>query len=251
MSSTWILVAAVFLASAVEAVEALTIILASGITLGWRSTLEGVAAALGVLVVLVALLGVTLATLVPLDALRLVIGILLLVFGLQWLRKAVLRAGGRIPLHDEDRVFRRESAQLEELSNEPASKRNATAFVVSFKGVFLEGLEVAVIVITLGAPSHRLRLAAAAAGAAVLVVAVAGLVLRRQLAQVPENALKMGVGIMLSAFGTFWMGEGAGVRWPGEDAFIVVLVTVLGTAAALLVALLRRHAPTTATAESS
>lgn len=241
-SSTSILVIAVFLASAVEAVEALTIVLASGITLGWRSTLEGVAAAAGILAVLVGVLGVALAKLVPLATLRFVIGILLLVFGLQWLRKAVLRAGGRIPMHDEDKIFRRESAELEELSSQPASRRSATAFVVSFKGVFLEGLEVAVIVITLGAPSHRLGFAAVAAGAAALVVVIAGLILRRQLAMVPENALKMGVGIMLTSFGTFWMGEGVGIRWPGEDAFILALVALFAASASLLVALLRRHA---------
>jgi Ca2+/H+ antiporter, TMEM165/GDT1 family len=237
-----VLVVAVFLASAVEMVEALTIVLAVGVTRGWRSALEGVAAALAALAALVVLFGPALVHWVPLSVLRLVVGALLLVFGLQWLRKAVLRASGFKAKHDEDAIF---AEQVAELSAAPAgSGRDATAFTVAFKGVFLEGLEVVVIVITLGTTSHRLGLAAVAAAAAVVVVTIAGLIVHRQLSGVPENAMKMGVGLMLVSFGTFWAGEGVHVHWPGSEAAIPVLVAFYGAVAWLLVtALDRRTAP--------
>jgi len=232
-----ILALAVFVACAVEAVEALTIVLASGVTRGWRSTLEGAATALALLAALVLAFGPAIAHLVPLGALRTVVGVLLLIFGLQWLRKAILRATGYRSLHDEDAIYRREVA---ELSSIPRSRGgwDATAFTVSFKGVFLEGMEVVVIVITLGAPSGRLALAAAAAGAAVLVVAVAGLAVHRQLAEVPENAMKMAVGLLLTSFGTFWLGEGAGLSWPGKDAAILALLGFFSIVTFALVRLL-------------
>ncbi len=239
-----VLVVAVFLASAVEMVEALTIVLAVGVTRGWRSALEGVAAALLALAALVAVFGPAIVHWVPLSALRLVVGALLLVFGLQWLRKAVLRSAGLKAKHDEDAIY---AEQVTELATQPkpASGRDATAFTVAFKGVFLEGLEVVVIVITLGTTSHRLGLAAVAAGAAALVVAAAGLVVHRQLSGVPENAMKMGVGLMLVSFGTFWAGEGVHVSWPGSELAIPVLVAWYGTVAWVLVtALSRRGAPT-------
>ena len=239
-----VLATAVFLACAVEMVEALTIVLAVGITRGWRSTAEGVAAALAALVALVVVLGPALVHWVPLSWLRLVVGVLLLVFGLQWLRKAVLRAAGRKAKHDEDAIF---AEQVDELSALPASPgRDATAFTVAFKGVFLEGLEVVVIVVTLGTASRRLGLAALAAAAAVVVVVVVGLLVHRQLSGVPENAMKMGVGLMLVSFGTFWSGEGVGVHWPGSDLAIPVLVAAYGAAAWALVAAFgraRRQAP--------
>jgi uncharacterized membrane protein len=240
-SGSVVLVVAVFLASAVEMVEALTIVLAVGVTRGWRSAIEGVAAALVVLAALVAILGPTLVHLVPLSALRLVIGALLLIFGLQWLRKAVLRASGLKAKHDEDAIF---AEQVAELSGPAATGgRDATGFTVAFKGVFLEGLEVVVIVLTLGTTSHSLGLAAVAAAAAVVVVTVVGLILARQLSSVPENAMKMAVGLMLVSFGTFWSGEGVGVHWPGSDLAIPVLVACYGLTAWALVTALHRQAP--------
>ncbi len=235
-----VLVTAVFLASAVEMVEALTIVLAVGVTRGWRSAFEGVAAALAALTALVVVFGPALVHWVPLSVLRLLVGGLLLVFGLQWLRKAVLRAAGLKAKHDEDAIF---AEQVAELSGAPvASGRDATAFTVAFKGVFLEGLEVVVIVITLGTTSHRLGLAALAAAAAVVVVVVIGLIVHRQLSGVPENAMKMGVGLMLVSFGTFWSAEGVHATWPGSDLAIPVLVAWYGLVAWLLVLALRHHA---------
>lgn len=232
-SGPWVLVVAVFLASAVEMVEALTIVLAVGVTRGWRSALEGVAVALAALAALVVVVGPPLVRYVPLSTLRLVVGVLLLIFGLQWLRKAVLRSAGLKAKHDEDAIFAR---QVAELSDAPtAGPRDATAFTVAFKGVFLEGLEVVVVVLTLGTSSHRLGVAALSAGVAVVLVAAIGLVVHRQLSGVPENAMKMGVGLMLVAFGTFWAGEGVHVSWPGSDLAIPALVGIYGLVAWILV----------------
>ncbi len=231
------LMVAVFLASAVESVEALTIVVAVGVSKGWRSALEGAGAAIGVLVVLVGSRGPALVYLVPLDVLRGVVGTLLLVFGLQWLRKAALRASGLKARHDEDAIFKE---QVEALAAGGAGGgRDATGFVVAFKGVFLEGLEVAVIVLGLGGTNHQLGLASAAAGAAVVVVAGIGVVVARHLAGVPENAMKTAVGLMLVSFGTFWAGEGMGVRWPGSDLAIPVLVGVYAVMTWVLVQVLR------------
>src|ERR1019366_1627484 len=232
----------------VEMVEALTIVLAVGVTRGWRSALEGVVAALVTLAALVALLGPALVHFVPLSALRLVVGGLLLIFGLQWLRKAVLRAAGLKAKHDEDAIFAEQVAEL--TAAPPSEGRDATGFVVAFKGVFLEGLEVVVIVLTLGTTSHHLGLAAAAAAAAVVVVLVAGLIVARQLSRVPENAMKMGVGLMLVSFGTFWSGEGIHIHWPGSDLAIPVLVAIYGAMAWVLVAVLKR-AEATSLADAS
>ncbi len=233
-----VLAVAVFLACAVEGVEALTIVLAVGVTRGWRSALEGVLAALVTLAALVALFGPALVHYVPLSTLRLVVGALLLVFGLQWLRKAVLRASGLKAKHDEDAIFAEQVAELSEGTAGPG--RDATAFVVAFKGVFLEGLEVVVVVLTLGTTSHRLGLATAAAAAAVGMVCIVGLIVHRQLSGVPENAMKMAVGLMLVSFGTFWSGEGVHVSWPGSDLAVPVLVAFYGLVAWLLVTTLRR-----------
>jgi len=222
-------------------VEALTIVLAVGVTRGWRSTLEGAAAAVVLLAVLVLLFGPALVHLVPIDALRVVVGALLLVFGLQWLRKAVLRASGYKALHDEDEIFRREVDELSALPR--ASGRDSVGFVVSFKGVFLEGLEVIVIVLTLGAPTHRLGLASAAAAAALVVVALVGLAVRHALTRVPENAMKMTVGILLTSFGTFWGAEGAGVSWPGGDLAILWLLAIYVATTFGLVVAMRRGRP--------
>jgi uncharacterized membrane protein len=220
-SSAWLVAVAVFGACAVEAVEALTVVLAAGVTRGWRSAIEGTVVALAVLATLVGAVGVPLVHYVPIAALRTVVGALLLVLGLQWLRKAVLRASGHKSLHDEDAIYAR---TVKELSDGTAGGRDAMGFTVAFKGVFLEGMEVVLIVLTLGASARRLGVASAAAGAAVVLVTGVGLVVARQLSEVPENTIKTFVGIMLTSFGVFWTGEGIGVRWPGSDLWILALV---------------------------
>jgi uncharacterized membrane protein len=221
-SSQFVLVGAVFLASAVEMVEALTIVVAVGHTQGWRPALRGAAAALASLAALVALVGPGLAK-VPLDPLRVVVGGVLLVFGLQWLRKAILRASGAIAKHDENVIYERTVATIHE---DTAAQTSRAAFALAYKGVFLEGLEVIVIVLTLGASARRIGLAAVAALAAVLVVGGVGVVVARQLSKVPENLMKMTVGVLLVSYGTFFSGEGLKVRWPGDDASLAVLVGV-------------------------
>ncbi|HXA33750.1 MAG TPA: hypothetical protein VNV87_15965 [Acidimicrobiales bacterium] len=253
-SSAIILALAVFGASAVEAVEALTIVLAAGTTRGWRSATEGVLAALAVLVAIVAGVGVPLVHLVPIDVLRVVIGGLLLVLGLQWLRKAILRATGNKALHDEDAIYASTIAELSEGADRtPAAStqrsgwrsatsgpRDAIGFTVAFKGVFLEGLEVVLVVLTLGASSHRLGLAAAAAAAAIVVVTAVGLAVARQLSEVPENTMKTVVGIMLTSFGVFWVGEGAGLHWPGSDLAILGLIALFAATTGVLIIGMRR-----------
>ena len=235
MSSDAVLFVATFLASAVEAVEALTIVLAVGVVRGWRSTLAGVGAASLVLAAIVAGLGPALQH-IPIGTLRLVVGALLLAFGLQWLRKAILRASGYKPLHDEAEAFSREREQAGAAVTAGTARIDWYSFTVAFKGVLLEGLEVAFIVISFGATNGRLGLAAAAAMAAGALVVVAGLVARRPLERVPENALKFGVGVMLTSFGIFWGGEGAGVDWPGGD---LALLAVVGWVALVSFALTR------------
>ncbi|HEX3451979.1 MAG TPA: hypothetical protein VHS26_01660 [Solirubrobacteraceae bacterium] len=221
-AAEWGLAASVFAACAVEAVEALTIVLAVGSTRSWSSAMTGVGAALVALAALVAGLGPALTQL-PIDVLRVVIGGLLLIFGLQWLRKAILRSAGVKALHDERAAF-----ELETAAARAAGRRGASidsySFAISFKGVLLEGLEVAFIVLTFGANQHRLGLAAAAAACAVLAVALAGVALRAPLASVPENTLKFAVGVMLSSFGMFWGAEGAGARWPGANAALLAII---------------------------
>lgn len=234
-----------FLASAVEMVEAVTIILAVGITRGWRSALIGAALALLALAVVVVALGPSLVTYVPIDVLRIVVGVLLLIFGLQWLRKAILRAAGLRELHDEERIFKAEVSHLA-VAESTRAAIDWSGFVVSFKGVFLEGLEVAFIVLTFGANSGRFDLSVAGALAAFVIIGLAALVVHRPLSQIPENAIKFGVGTILMAFGTFWGGEGVGVEWELADLTIVVLIALYGGVAALLTAALRgqvvRHA---------
>jgi uncharacterized membrane protein len=229
----------VLLASGVEAVEALTIVLAVGTTRSWRSALWGVAAALLALAVVVAALGPALSAL-PLDALRVAVGGLLLVFGLQWLRKAVLRAAGLKDLHDEDAAFAREAAAARAAGDAHGERLDRYALAVAFKGVLLEGLEVAFIVVTFGANGHRVGLAAASAAVAVLLVAAAGVAAHRPLARVPENTMKFAVGVMLTTFGTFWGAEGAGARWPGSDAALPVVAVAVLAVALVMVAWLRR-----------
>jgi uncharacterized membrane protein len=230
----------VFVACAVEAVEALTIVLAAGLTREWRSTLAGMGAALAVLAVAVAVIGPAL-TLIPLTGLRLVVGALLAVFGLQWLRKAVLRASGYKDLHDEGAIYARQVAAANAAA--PGARhgvRDWYAFSLAFKGVLLEGLEVVFIAITFGASQHDVGVAAAAAAAAVLAVAAVGIAVRAPLSRVPENAMKFAVGVMLTSFGVFWGAEGAGVSWPGNDVALLVIVPAAALAALGYVALLRR-----------
>ena len=238
-TETGLLVGSVFLASAVEMVEAATIVLAIGFTRGWRGALLGVGAGLVVLAALVTVLGPAL-TLIPIGVLRLVVGGLLLIFGLQWLRKAILRASGLKALHDEQASFREERERARQASI-AAGGLDTYGFTVSFKGVVLEGLEVVFIVITFGSTQqHQVGLAAIAAVAAVLVVLVAVLAIRAPLSRVPENTMKFVVGAMLTSFGTFWGAEGAGVAWPGSDAALLVIIPVTVVVSLLMVAALRR-----------
>jgi uncharacterized membrane protein len=230
----------VFVACAVEAVEALTIVLAAGVTREWRSTLQGMAAALAVLAAAVAVIGPAL-TLVPLTGLRLAVGALLAVFGLQWLRKAVLRASGYRDLHDEGAIYERQVAAARAAAGGGRhGVRDWYAFSLAFKGVLLEGLEVVFIALTFGANQHDLGVAAVAAAAAVLVVAAAGIAVRAPLSRVPENAMKFAVGVMLTSFGVFWGAEGAGASWPGGDVALLAVVPAIALAALGYVALLRR-----------
>ena len=229
-----------FLASGVEAVEALTIVLAVGVVRGWRSTLIGVGVAALVLAVIVAVLGPALR-LIPIETLRLVVGALLLVFGLQWLRKAILRSSGYKALHDESAAFAAEREQAASASPAAPKGMDWYSFTIAFKGVLLEGLEVVFIVITFGATQGRLPLAAAAAVAAVVVVVAVGLVVRGPLERVPENTIKFAVGLLLTSFGIFWGGEGAGVEWPGSDLAILGILAFLSLVSALLVWQLRRQ----------
>ena len=222
--ASWLLVLSVFLACAVEAVEALTIVLAAGTTRDWRSALSGVGVGLVVLAGIVAALGPAL-TAIPIDALRLIVGGLLLIFGLQWLRKAILRASGHKALHDEDAIYAREVAAARDADTGGRfAVSDWYAFTLSFKGVLLEGLEVAFIVVTFGANAHAIGWAVVGAVAAIVAVAGAGVAVRGPLARVPENTMKYAVGVMLTSFGMFWGAEGAGAHWPGDDAAIPVLV---------------------------
>jgi uncharacterized membrane protein len=239
------LAASVFLACAVEAVEALTIVLAVGTTRSWSSALAGAGGAAALLAVLVAALGPALTSL-PIDVLRVGVGGLLLVFGLQWLRKAILRAAGLKARHDEVAAFERESQAARSAARPPGF--DPYAFTVAFKGVLLEGLEVAFIVLTFGANQHRIALAALAAALAIALVVLAGLALRAPLARVPENTMKFAVGVMLTSFGTFWGAEGAGASWPGNDAALLVIVPALIAIASAFVVLTRRGSQVAATA---
>jgi uncharacterized membrane protein len=233
------LILTVFVACVVEAVEALTIVLAVGITREWRSTFQGMAVAIICLAVITAAIGPAISYL-PLTALRLVVGALLAIFGLQWLRKAVLRATGYKALHDEASAYTREVAAAESAVRE--NKRGVTdwySFTLAFKGVLLEGLEVVFIVITFGDNQKNIGAAAIGAAAAIIVVTIAGIAARAPLTKVPENWMKFGVGVMLTSFGTFWGAEGAGVAWPGNDAALLVLVPVVAVVAAAYLLWLR------------
>ncbi len=239
-ASALLLVLASFLACAVEAVEALTVFLAIGVTRGWRSPILATLAASSTLALLVAVFGTALAR-VPIGSLRLVVGALLLAFGAQWLRKSILRASGRKALRDEGAVYRNQLAEAGATGESPRGTGiDGYAFVVVFKAVFLEGLEVAFIVMTFGGSLHRLVPAAIGAALAIVVVAIAGFALRAPLQRVPENTMKMAVGLMLCSFGVFWIGEGAEVAWPGGDLAVLGILGVIGLLTAATVAGLRR-----------
>jgi uncharacterized membrane protein len=230
----------VFLACAVEAVEALTIVLAAGYSRSWRSAMIGVGAAAVVLAALTAALGPALTAL-PINALRVAVGALLLVFGLQWLRKAILRASGLKALHDERESYEKELAAARAAGAVDRERLDAYSFTIAFKGVLLEGLEVVFIVLTFGANQHNVGRAAATAGVAVLAVVVAGLAVHAPLARVPENTMKFAVGVMLTSFGVFWGAEGAGATWPGGDAALLVIIpAALAFSIALVLGLRRR-----------
>jgi uncharacterized membrane protein len=231
-------VAAAFIGSSVEAIEALTIVLAVGTVRGWRSALMGTAVGLALLAAIVLTFGPAIA-LVPIDVLRIVVGTLLLLFGFRWLRKAILRSAGVIALHDEDAAFTKETQALH---LEPSSRRrwDPVAIITAFKAVVLEGIEVVVIVIGVGAVGNMLIPASLGALMACLLVVAVGAMLHRPLSRIPENSLKFTVGILISAFGMYWFGEGIGVSWPYRDAAIIGIAAILLLVSRLAVGLARR-----------
>jgi uncharacterized membrane protein len=249
MAANWAVLTAAFLASAVEFVEAFTIVLVIGVTINWRSALAGAAGAAGALAVIVGTLGTALVLFVPLSLLRLVVGVLLVLFGLKWLKKAILRYAGLKARHDEEAIYEEELAELRARGEVPHRGLDPFGVVTSFKSVLLEGLEVAFIVITFGSGTstaiggrgNSIGSAAVGAVAALLVVAGAGAVIRAPLQRVPENTLKFVVGIMLTSFGTFWGGEGLGIQWWHEDLFLLALVAGYLAAAGLLILWLRPY----------
>jgi uncharacterized membrane protein len=234
-------VSAAFLASLVEVVEAFTIVLAVGTIRGWRPAALGTLAGLAALALLVAALGPAL-NLVPLHLLQLVIGVLLLLFGMRWLRKAILRAAGVIALHDEAAAFAKETASLSEAEQRQQVRLDWIAGMAAFKAVLLEGLEVVFIVVAVGAGRGLLVPASLGALAACALVLAIGVAVHRPLARVPENTLKFGVGVMLSAFGVFWTGEGLGIAWPGEDLALIGFIAIFLAVGLVAVTAARRAA---------
>jgi uncharacterized membrane protein len=254
-SAEWALAVTVFIAAVVELVETLTIVLAIGLTRGWRSTLAGVVSALLALAVFTAVAGYSLATWLPEAALQLLVGALMLVFGLQWLRKAVLRSSGLKSLHDEEEEFRATTEAAQGAGTDSRLGLDWFAFVVSFKGVFLEGVEIVFIVITFGLSAGNVPVAVGAALVAAVVVLAAGAALHRPLTKVPENTLKYVVGLLLTSFGTFWSLEGLGIfsadneplQWPGDDLALAVLLLAWLAVSRILVWRFRRLAASPAT----
>jgi uncharacterized membrane protein len=239
-TGTLLVVAGAFLASAVEMVEALTIVLGVGVVRGWRSTLIGAGAAGIVLGILVAAFGPALGS-IPISTLRFVVGALLLAFGLQWLRKAILRSSGFKELHDEGETFRSERAQAAAAGDDRRAGLDWYSFTVAFKGVLLEGLEVVFIVIAFGSAQGQLGLAAAGAGVALVVVVIAGVLAKEPLSRVPENTIKFVVGLLLTSFGCFWGAEGAGVDWPGDELSLLGVIGFFALVSLVLVRSLRRR----------
>ncbi len=258
MTSELLVVLASFIACSVEMVEAWTIVFAAGRTRGWRSAIEGSIAAFLVLVLIVGIVGTSLIHLIPIDALRITVGALLMILGLSWLRKAILRSSGHKAMHDEDLIYEKKVKELSGIAKARTSAmdgdkisvvgkvkriystdRDSLGFVVAFKGVFLEGLEVAMIVITLGSSSHHFILAATGALFAAVAVTCAATLLARQLSEVPENKMKMVVGILLTSFGIFWVGEGAKIGWPGSDLSILWLIALFSAVSFIYTAILK------------
>lgn len=244
----WAVALAAFLASAVEFVEAFTIVLVVGVTMNWRSSLAGAFAAAATLALIIATLGVALVEFVPLDALRLAVGIILVLFGLKWLKKAILRYSGVKALHDEEAIYEEHLAEIRARGEKPEARFLPFGVALSYKAVLLEGLEVAFIVITFGssiaktAAEKSIGIESAAIGAAIagVLVILLGAAVRAPLTRVPENTLKFVVGIMLTTFGTFWAGEGFGVNWPYSDVFILVLAALYLLASFVLVLWLKQ-----------
>src|SRR5512133_1821677 len=249
-TSTVLVILGTFLASAVEMVEAVTIVLGVGVVRGWRSPLIGAGVATIVLAALVAALGPALRV-VPIETLRLVVGALLLAFGLQWLRKAILRSSGHVGLRDEDEAFRRHRDEAATAGSEQRAGLDWYSFTVAFKGVLLEGLEVVFIVIAFGSAQGHFGLAVGGAAAALVVVLAAGVLARGPLSRVPENTIKFAVGLLLTTFGTFWAAEGAGVDWPGDELSLLAVVAFVGALSFGLVRSLRRQRLSAAPAGAS
>jgi uncharacterized membrane protein len=249
-AATWGLVVATFVACFVEMVEATTIVMAMGFTRSWRSAVAGTAAALGALAVVTVFAGYALGNWLPEAALQLAIGSLLLIFGLQWLRKAILRSSGRKALHNEDAIYREEAAAAK-AAGRGSGGIDMFSFMVSFKGVFLEGMEVVFIVITFGLNADNVPAASIGAAAAVIVVLLIAMATKRPLSMINENLLKYGVGLLLASFGTYWAVEGMGifrdgggsVQWPGSDFAILGLIAVWFLLSRLFIAVLRYPAP--------
>ncbi|HLX55719.1 MAG TPA: hypothetical protein VKR83_01720 [Ktedonobacteraceae bacterium] len=243
----WAIASAAFLASAVEFVEAFTIVLVVGVTINWRSSLVGAFAAAATLALIVATLGVAIVQLIPINVLRLVVGIILILFGLKWLKKAILRYSGLKALHDEEAIFEEKMAEIRARGETIAPRLHPFGVALAYKAVLLEGLEVAFIVITFGssiskaATSSGITSAAIGAAIAGVLVICAGILVKAPLKKVPENTLKFVVGIMLTSFGTFWSGEGFHYDWPLSDAFIPILAAIFLLASYLLVTLLKQQ----------
>lgn len=251
----WFVFASAFLASAVEFVEAFTIVLVVGVTVNWRSSLAGAAAAIAALAVIVGIFGTALVQFVPIEALRLVVGILLILFGLKWLKKAILRYAGLKAMHDEEAIYEEQMAEMRARGEVHTTRYDPFGVVTSFKSVLLEGLEVAFIVITFGLQadatarlththqSSGILIATFGAALACLLVVGGGALVRAPLQRVPENALKFVVGIMLTSFGTFWGGEGLGIEWQGADLFLLALIGIYLALTGALIYWLRGYAP--------
>jgi uncharacterized membrane protein len=253
-AALWAVLTAAFLASTVEFVEAFTIVLVVGVTINWRSSFLGMLAAVGALAAIVGLFGTALVTRVPLPALRLAVGILLVLFGLKWLKKAILRYAGLKAMHDEEAIYEEQMAQMRARGEQPHVRVDPFGVVTSFKSVLLEGLEVAFIVITFGSQATGtaqgtgttqgtgIFVAAIGALAALLLVVTLGALVRAPLQRVPENTLKFVVGIMLTSFGTFWGGEGIGIQWWHEDLFLPILIVFYLAVTGILVLWLKPYA---------
>ncbi len=248
----WAIVIAAFLAAAVEFVEAFTLVLVAGITANWRSAIVGALGAVATLAAVIATLGVALVTLIPLDVLRFVIGLLLLLFGLKWLKNAIQRYSGLKFLHDEEAIYAANLAQARARGQAIRTRLDPFGVLLSYKSVLLEGLEVAFIVISFGSGgASGIGMAAIGAAAAGVLVILVGALMRAPLQRIPENTLKFIVGIMLTTFGTFWSGESFGISWPFSDLFLLILAALYLVVSALLIAAMKQRQPRVAVATTA